>query len=65
MPRFERDDYWVAPNYAVPRRFLATTGIPITSAGVNLSEDLTEASRQAFLAMIDLLGERGYRVLPA
>lgn len=59
-PRFERDDYWVAPNYAAPRRFLATTGIPVTASGENRSEDLTEASRQALLAMIDLLGERGY-----
>ncbi|QVQ53845.1 acetamidase/formamidase family protein [Spiractinospora alimapuensis] len=59
-PHFQRDDYWVAPHFAAPRRFLATTGMPITNTGENRSEDLTEATRQALLAMIDLLGERGY-----
>lgn len=59
-PRFERDDYYVAPEFAAPRRFAATTGIPVTPEGDNRAEDLTLAARQALLAMIDLLGERGY-----
>lgn len=59
-PRFERDDYYVAPEYAAPRRFAATTGIPVTPEGDNRAEDLTLAARQALLAMIDMLGERGY-----
>lgn len=59
-PRFERDDYFVAPEYAVPRRFLATTGIPVGPDDHNPAEDLTLAARNALLAMIELLGERGY-----
>lgn len=59
-PRFERDDYYLPPEYAAPRRFLATTGIPVTPEAGNPAEDLTLAARQALLAMIDLLGERGF-----
>ena len=59
-PRFERDDYYLPPEYAAPRRFMATTGIPITPEAENRAEDLTLAARQALLAMIDLLGERGF-----
>lgn len=59
-PRFSREDYDLPPQFAAPRRFLATTGIPVTPETGNRSEDLTLASRQALLAMIDLLGERGY-----
>ncbi|MQA84800.1 MAG: acetamidase [Streptosporangiales bacterium] len=59
-PRFERDDYFVSPEYAAPRRFLATTGIPVGPDDENRAEDLTLAARNALLAMIELLGERGY-----
>lgn len=59
-PRFSLDDYFVAPEYAVPRRFFATTGIPITADGENRSEDLTLAAQNALLNMIDHLGERGW-----
>jgi len=44
----------------VPRNFIATTGMPITADGVNLSEDVTLAARNALINMIDLLRERGW-----
>ena len=59
--RFERDDYYLPPEYAVPRRFFATTGTSIGRDGVNQSEDLTLAARNALLNMIDHLShEYGY-----
>jgi len=43
----------------VPRRFYATTGFSVTD-GVNESENLTLAARNALLAMIEYLGTRGF-----
>jgi len=48
------------PEYAAPRRFYATTGISVTREGVNHSEDVTLAARNALLTMIDHLTERGW-----
>ena len=59
VPMFERDDYFTLPEMAAPRRFLATTGYPI-SDDVNESEDVTLAARNAVLNMIDQLVERGW-----
>ncbi|MQA97517.1 MAG: acetamidase [Streptosporangiales bacterium] len=60
-PRFSRTDYWVAPEYAAPRRFFATTGISISrDDGSVRAEDATLAARNALLNMIDHLGERGW-----
>jgi formamidase len=59
-PQFARTDYWVAPEYATPRRFYATTGMPVDSGGEVRAEDATLAARNALLAMIDHLGERGF-----
>lgn len=58
--RFTREDYYLPPEFAAPRRFFATTGISITRDGVNHSEDVTLAARNALLNMIDHLGERGW-----
>jgi formamidase len=44
----------------VPRRFFATTGISVTKDGVNHSEDITLAARNALLNMIDHLAQRGW-----
>ena len=46
---------------AVPRRFYATTGIPVSRDGLrNESEDLSMAARNALLNMIDyLMDSRG------
>ena len=56
---FERDDYFTNPEMAVPKRFLAATGISV-SGGVNESENATMSARNALLNMIQLLMERGW-----
>lgn len=58
--QFFRDDYYADPSLAMPRRLYATTGISVRENGVNESEELTVAAREALLAMIDYLGTRGY-----
>jgi formamidase len=64
--QFSREEYWVDPRYAAPRRFFATTGLSVRRDGVNESEDITLAARNALLNMIDhLVAERGYSRQPA
>jgi len=53
--QFYRNDYFTTPEMAVPQRFFATTGQSYTREGVNYSEDLTLAARNALLNMIDYL----------
>ena len=60
FPIFERDEYFTSPEMAAPRRFIAATGMCISSEGVNQSEDGTLAIRNALLNMIQLLMERGW-----
>jgi formamidase len=60
-PQYERNDYFADPRFAVPRRFFATTGMPITRDDRNESENVTLAAQDALLNMIDhLVAERGY-----
>jgi formamidase len=59
-PRFYRQDYYLPPEFAAPRRFYATTGISVTRDGVDQSEDVSLAARNALLNMIDHLTERGW-----
>ena len=59
FPTFERDDYYMSPEMAVPRRFQAVTGMCIAD-GINESENATLAARNALLNMIQLLMERGW-----
>ena len=59
-PRFAHDDYFASPQWAAPRRFIATMGMPVRPDGVNEGENLTLAARNAVLNMIDLLQERGW-----
>jgi formamidase len=60
-PQYERQEYYADPRFAVPRRFFATTGMPITRDGRNESENVTLAAQDALLNMIDhLVVERGY-----
>jgi formamidase len=60
-PQYERNDYFADPRFAVPRRFFATTGMPITRDDRNESEDVTLAAKDALLNMIDyLVTERSY-----
>lgn len=59
--QFYRDDYFTAPEMAVPRRFFATTGQSVARDGTAQSEDTTLAARNALLNMIEyLVTERGY-----
>ncbi len=60
FPIFEREDYFAAPEMAVPRRFIASTGMCIAENGVNESENATLAARHALLNMIQLIMERGW-----
>jgi formamidase len=51
----------VAPEYAAPRRFFATTGMSMSRDGGTVqAEDATLAARNALLNMIDYLGEQGW-----
>jgi formamidase len=60
FPRFAHGEYFADPRWAAPRRFVATMGMPIDPQGVNHGEDLNLACRNALLAMLDLLQERGF-----
>ena len=61
MPRFAHPGYFLPPEWAAPRNFIATMGYPIRDDGSQEGEDyLTLAARNALLNMIDLLQERGW-----
>ena len=59
-PRFSHSGYFLPPEWAVPRNFIATMGMPVRSDGTQEGEDLTLAAKNALLNMIDLLQERGW-----
>jgi formamidase len=59
-PQFARDDYWVAPEFAAPRRCYATTGRSVGADGEVHAEDATLAARNALRQMIDHLVGRGW-----
>jgi formamidase len=59
-PRFSREGSPSAAPTAEPARYVATTGMPITPEGENRAGDLSLAARNALLAMIDELQERGF-----
>jgi len=59
-PRFTREDYYLPPEFAAPRRCYATTGISVTRDGIDHSEDVSLAARNALLHMIEHLTERGW-----
>jgi formamidase len=60
FPQFSHDNYFSSYEMAVPRRFYATTGMPIHPDGRNEAEDLSLAARNALIAMIEHLETRGY-----
>lgn len=60
FPRFAHPGFFAKPEWAVPRNFIATMGMPIKEDGTNVGEDLTLAARNALINMIDLLKERGW-----
>lgn len=59
-PRFSHPGHFLHPDWAVPRNFIATMGMPVHEDGTQEDADLNLATRNALLAMIDLLGERGF-----
>jgi formamidase len=59
-PQFARSDYWVAPEFAAPRRFHATTGVSVDADGQLQAENATLAARNALLNMISHLEQRGW-----
>jgi formamidase len=59
-PRFSHPGYFIDPQWAAPRRFIATMGMPVDADGANHGENLNLACRNALLTMMDLLQERGY-----
>ena len=60
FPRFSHPGYFAPPEWAAPRNFIATMGIPLREDGTNEGEDLTLAARNALINMIELLQERGW-----
>ncbi len=60
FPRFAHSDYFLPPEWAAPRNFIATMGMPIREDGTQEGGDLTLAARNALINMIDLLQERGW-----
>jgi formamidase len=59
-PRFAHPHYFAPPQWAAPKNFIATMGMPIRQDGSNESGDVTLAARNAVINMIDLLAERGW-----
>jgi formamidase len=58
--QYFRDDYFIRPELAAPRRFFATTGIGVHKDGTNESEDLSLSAKNALLNMIEHLETRGF-----
>jgi formamidase len=59
-PRFSHSGYFSDPQWASPKNFTATMGMPIRQDGSNDAENLNLATRNALLSMIDLLQDRGF-----
>lgn len=59
-PRFAHPDYFLPAEWAAPRNFIATMGMPVTADGRQEPGDLNLATRNALINMIDLLEERGW-----
>jgi formamidase len=64
-PRFAHPGYFVPPEWAAPRNFIATTGMPVRGDGGQEGGDLNLATRNALLNMIELLRERGWTAAQA
>ena len=61
FPRYAHSGYFLPPEWAAPRNFIATMGMPIRDDGTQEGEaHLTLAARNALINMIELLQERGW-----
>ena len=59
--QFFRDGFIMEPEWQAPKRFYATTGLPIRADGTNESEDTSLAAANALHQMIAYLGDEwGY-----
>lgn len=56
-PSFACERYAIDPASAVPKRFYATTGNSVRRDGRNECEDLTVATRNALLNMVDFIAD--------
>lgn len=59
-PRFAHPDLYTSPEWAVPKNFIATMGMPVRKDGTNDGGNVTLATRNAVIQMIELLQERGW-----
>ena len=59
-PRFSHPGHFLPPDWAGPSNFIATMGMPVRADGTQENADLNLAARNALLAMIELIGERGF-----
>jgi len=60
-PYFSHPGYFAAPEWAAPKNFIATMGMPIRDDGTQEGEEsLSLAARNALIQMIRLLQERGF-----
>jgi formamidase len=59
-PRFAHAGYFNKPEWAAPKNFIATMGMPVREDGTQADADLGLATRNALVQMIDLLQERGW-----
>ncbi len=59
-PRVVHDTYGRGTPHAGPERFTATMGLPVRDDGTNEAENLNLAARNALIAMLDVLQERGF-----
>jgi formamidase len=59
-PRFAHADYFLRPEWAAPRNFIATMGMPVREDGTQENGDINLATRNALINMIELLQERGW-----
>ena len=60
FPRFTHPGMFAAGEWAAPKNFIATMGMPITEEGTQENGDLNLAARNALIQMIDLLRDRGF-----
>ena len=59
-PRIAHPGYFLPPEWAAPRDFIATTGMPVHPDGTQEGGNVNLAARNALLDMIDLLQDRGF-----
>ena len=59
-PRIVHPGYFLPPEWAAPRNFIATTGMPVREDGTQENGDVNLAARNALLDMVNLLQERGW-----